>query len=62
MSKSNPKTIYDLDLHEVIVVEDSSLFTTVMAVDGGWIYRSLDKGNGLLSAVFVPAIPYGAVR
>jgi hypothetical protein len=50
------KTIYQLNLHEVIQVEvdDKYLFTTVMAVPGGWIYRSYDKSHSMMSCVFVP--------
>lgn len=55
------KTIYDLKLHEILVVEDSSLFTTVMAVDGGWIYRSYDKSHNIFSMVFVRAVPYESI-
>jgi hypothetical protein len=51
------KTIYNLDLHETIYAEidpRSPLCTSVMRVPGGWIYRSYDKGAGIMAAVFVP--------
>lgn len=59
MSVAPPTEIMDLvkmDLHETSVVEtgDSSLYTTVMRVPGGLIYRSFDKGSGIMGAVFVP--------
>ncbi len=46
--------IYDLKLHEVLIVEDGSLFSTAMRVPGGFIYRSYDKSHQLLSCTFVP--------
>lgn len=48
------KNIYDLELHEVTVVEDAALFSTVMRVPGGFIYRHYDKSNNIMSNVFVP--------
>lgn len=48
--------IYKLKLHETMIIEGDPtdfLFTTVMRVSGGWIYRSYDKGNKMLTAVFV---------
>ena len=47
--------IYKMNLHEIIVIaEDSWLHTTVMRVPGGWVYRSYDKSNQMMAAVFVP--------
>lgn len=51
------KSIYELQMHEVTIVEGdpwSPLFTTAMKVPGGWIYRSYDKGNQIMSCAFVP--------
>lgn len=52
------KDIYKLDMHEVTMTTETDLkdwlFTTVMRVPGGWIYRSFDKGNNIMAAVFVP--------
>jgi hypothetical protein len=48
------KDIYKLEMHETTVVDDCSLFTTVMRVPHGWIYRSYDKSSNILSSVFVP--------
>ena len=45
--------LYELNLHEILVTEDAHLFTTTMRVPGGWIYRSYDKSNNIMSAVFV---------
>lgn len=46
--------VYTMPMHSVGIVENGSLFTTVMRVPGGWIYRSYDKSHNILSAVFVP--------
>jgi hypothetical protein len=48
------KNIYELKLHEILVIEDKYLLTTVLKVPGGWIYRSYDKENKILGSVFVP--------
>lgn len=48
------KSIYQLNLHEMVVVEDSNLFTTAFRVPGGWIYRSYDKSAQIMGSVFVP--------
>lgn len=51
------KNIYDLQINEVTVAEGdpkATLFTTVMRVPGGWIYRSVDKGTGIMGVAFVP--------
>lgn len=52
------KTIYNLALHEILITSECdgghSLFTTVMRVPGGWIYRSYDKSCKIMSCVFVP--------
>ncbi len=47
-------TVYDMELHEVRIVEDNNLFTTVIRVPGGWFYRSYDKGHGIITGAFVP--------
>lgn len=49
-----PPNIYKMALHSANVVEDGFLFTVVLRVPGGWIYRSYDKGNQVMGAVFVP--------
>lgn len=49
--------IYKLLLHEVMPIEtdiSDELWTSVMRVPGGWIYRSYDKGNKIMSTSFVP--------
>lgn len=51
-------SLYKMKLGEVVVVEDSGryttdLHTTAMRVPGGWIYRSYDKTNQVMAAVFV---------
>ena len=49
------KDIYELILHEGAIAEDNqSLFTTVLRVPGGWMYRSFDKSHNILASVFVP--------
>lgn len=51
--------LYAMNLHEMVLVECSEgdyLATSVMRVKGGWIYRSFDKSNNMLSNVFVPEI------
>ena len=60
MSLAPSTEIIDLikmSLHETRIVEhdnNSFLFTTIMRVPNGLIYRSFDKGNGIMGAVFVP--------
>lgn len=60
MSVAPPTEIMDLvtmGLHETRIVEhdnSSFLFTTVMRVPNGLIYRSFDKASGIMGAVFVP--------
>lgn len=50
------KTLYDLGLHEILCVEtnDDELWTSVMRVPGGFIYRGFDKSKAMMSNVFVP--------
>ena len=52
------KSIYDLKLHEVEITPEcrpqDSLFTSVMRVPGGFIYRSFDKSSNVMGCVFVP--------
>ena len=50
------KSIYDLQIHEITPVEtnDAELWTSVMRVPGGWIYRSYDKSHSMMSNTFVP--------
>ena len=44
-----------MKLHETDVVENNAnLFTSRMKVPGGYIYRSYDKSNSVMAAVFVP--------
>ena len=50
----NEPNIYNLKLHETLDADDANLFTTVIRVPGGWMYRSYDKGCHILCAVFVP--------
>lgn len=54
MSMSEIKTIYDLKLHETIVFDEPSIFTTILRVPGGWFYRSFDKSYHIMSGCFVP--------
>lgn len=49
-------TFYALKMHESLIVEDANLFTTVLRVPGGWIYRSYDKFNKIMGMTFVPYI------
>lgn len=50
------KSIYNLKLFEILPVEtgDKELWTSVMRVPGGWIFRSYDKSHLMLSTTFVP--------
>lgn len=50
----NNMKLYEMKLGEIVVIEDTTIFTEVIRVPGGWIYRSLDKYYNVLSAVFVP--------
>jgi len=50
------KTIYDLKLHEYIIIDYSD--TIVTRVPGGWIYE-IERSNGhsrgrLINTIFVP--------
>ena len=45
------KTIYDLELHELIFIGNQ---TECLRVPGGCIYRSWDKDDVIVSACFVP--------
>ena len=54
MSNPQQKSIYDLKLHETSVVEDAFLFTVVLRVPGGWMYRSYDKAHQILTCCLVP--------
>jgi hypothetical protein len=48
---------YEMKLHDTFIAEgelNQNLFTTVLRVPGGWIYRSYDKGTQIMGAVFVP--------
>ena len=49
--------IYKMKLHDILITSENSnshhLFTSVMRVPGGWIYRSIDKGNKIMSSSFV---------
>ncbi len=49
--------IYKMHLHEVMVIEcetTDELWTSVMRVPGGWIYRSYHKGDKIFFSTFVP--------
>ena len=53
--------IYDLELHEVVVITETDYVTqTVQRVPGGWLYRtdtslySGFKGGGGINETFVP--------
>jgi hypothetical protein len=46
--------LHEMKLHETIVAECDDLFTVVLRVPGGWMYRSYDKSHGILTSVFVP--------
>lgn len=49
--------LMDMKLHEIRIVEgrvEDWLFTTVMRVPGGLVYRSFDKAAPMMAAVFVP--------
>ena len=49
--------LMDMKLHEIRIVEgrvEDCLFTTVMRVPGGLVYRSFDKAAPMMAAVFVP--------
>ena len=48
------KTIYELELHERLVVVDGNFFTECLRVASGWIYITFDKSHNMLSSVFVP--------
>jgi len=52
MSKENEKTIYDLELHESLDLED--LGATVIRVEEGWIYKFFN-----LNTINVVFVPYG---
>ena len=49
--------LIDMKLHETRIVEgrvEDCLFTTVMRVPGGFVYRSFDKAAPMMAAVYVP--------
>lgn len=48
------KQFKKLEVFDVMIVEDGALFTTVMRVPNGYIYRSFDKGSQIMGMVFVP--------
>lgn len=57
LPNNKEKTIYQLDLHELLMVEDnpsSPFCISVMRVPNGWIYKSINKVTGIMAAVFVP--------
>lgn len=65
MSDTKEKTIYDLNIHESIIVKqgNSLNYTDALKVPGGWIYRTVthdSKRNvSHVSSVFVPRIKEG---
>ena len=49
--------IHNMKLHETIYVErelEDAFVTSILRVDGGWIYRCFDKANGMMGCTFVP--------
>jgi hypothetical protein len=48
------RNIYNMKLHQTLTVEDGNLFTTVLRVPGGWMYRSYDKSHQICTSAFVP--------
>jgi hypothetical protein len=50
------KKLYLMKLFEIMPVEinDSELWTSVMRVPGGWVFRSFDKSNKMMSTCYVP--------
>lgn len=48
------RSLHSMKLHERMQFDDGGLFTCVLRVPGGWIYRSYDKSHGILSSTFVP--------
>lgn len=53
--KEQIKKIYNMELHECLILDTVPLFSTnIMRVAGGWIYTNLDKSNGVMSQSFVP--------
>ena len=50
---AEPKSVYDLKLHEVVQISGNEPnCTKVMRVPGGWVYR-MDRDK-ITSCVFVP--------
>lgn len=58
MLNNSNKNIYNMELHEVIVSDEyfpnHNLYTTIMRVAGGRIYRSYDKSSNIMGMVFIP--------
>ena len=51
---SEEKTIYDLELHELLLIDNTLAYVkSVMRVPGGWIY-STKRNNEHEVSVFVP--------
>lgn len=48
------KNIYNLKLHESLIVTENFVSTLVLRVPNGWVYTALDKSRGIMSSVFVP--------
>jgi|6_EtaG_2_1085325.scaffolds.fasta_scaffold06171_5 hypothetical protein len=59
--KKEEKTIYNMELHEMLKIEDDGKEIEVTKVPGGWIYVFEFPGYRQLPAVFVPkpSIPDG---
>lgn len=45
--------IYNMQLHSVMPIESSNMFTEIMRVPGGWIYRFFEN-NVYCGSIFVP--------
>lgn len=57
INQVSEKEFKELQTFEVLYIEYSqsaSLFTSVMRVPNGHIYRSFDKETGIMGMVFVP--------
>ena len=48
------KGLRAMRLHEKVTFNMDSFFMEVLRVYRGWIYNQYDKGNSLMSSVFVP--------
>jgi hypothetical protein len=53
MSDKNEKSIYELELHETILIHSDPTHLAVVRVPNGWIYSTYVAGDNV-SSVFVP--------